>query len=224
MDIELLTSILIIIGIDVVLGGDNAIVIALACRNLPERQRNKAIILGAILAIILRIICTILAVYLLEIPFLQFAGGCFLILIAYKLLTDHNEDNNKIRAGASLSTAVKTIVIADLVMGLDNVIAVAGAAHGRIHLVVLGLIVSIPIIIWGSKLILFLMERYPIFIYGGAAILAYTAGQMIIHEQSLTHLYSQHTGIVGILPIIIIVFVLVSGYLSNKIKISYSIK
>ncbi|MBD8067519.1 TerC family protein [Bacillus sp. PS06] len=224
MELELITSILIIIGIDIVLGGDNAIVIALACRNLPEKQRNKAIVLGAVLAIILRIICTILAVFLLKVPFLQFVGGCFLILIAYKLLTDHHEEENKIRAGVSLSAAVKTIVIADLVMGLDNVIAVAGAAHGRIHLVVLGLIVSIPIIIWGSKLILFIMERFPIFIYAGAAILAYTAGKMIVHEERLSHLSNQYEDLFSFLPFLIIFCVIAFGYLSNKMRMNYSTK
>ncbi len=221
MDIELITAILIIIGIDIVLGGDNAIVIALACRNLPEKQRNKAIVLGTMLAIVLRILCTVLAVFLLKIPFLQFVGGCFLLLIAYKLLTDHDDDKSRIKGGVSLSTAVKTIVIADLVMGLDNVIAVAGAAHGRIHLVILGLIISIPIIIWGSKLILYIMERFPIFVYVGAAILAYTAGKMMVHEKKLDYLYEQFKPISEVFPFIVIIVVILIGYLTNKYKLAY---
>ncbi|WP_078548066.1 TerC family protein [Litchfieldia alkalitelluris] len=220
MDLELITSVLIIIGIDIILGGDNAIVIALACKNLPEKQRNKAIVLGAVMAIGLRIICTILAVFLLDIPFLQFVGGFFLILIAYKLLTDKQEDHSSIKGGISLSSAVKTIVIADLVMGLDNVIAVAGAAHGNFQLVVLGLIFSIPIIIWGSKLILFIMERFPIFIYVGAAILAYTAGKMMIHEEKLQYLYDQHVQVIQLVPFITIILVIVAGYFSNKFNAS----
>ena len=171
MDLEFLTSVLMIVGIDVVLGGDNAIVIALASRNLPESKRNKAILIGTLLAIVLRIILTILAVYLLDIPFLQLIGGVLLTLIAVNLLTDNSNDLSSIQGKTTLFQAVRTIVFADLVMGFDNVIAIAGAAHGRFLLVIIGLLISIPIIIWGSKLILILMERFPFLIYCGAAIL-----------------------------------------------------
>ncbi len=177
MDLEFLTSVLMIVGIDVVLGGDNAIVIALASRNLPESKRNKAILIGTLLAIVLRIVLTILAVYLLDIPFLQLIGGVLLTLIAVNLLTDNSNDLSSIQGKTTLFQAVRTIVFADLVMGFDNVIAIAGAAHGRFSLVIIGLLISIPIIIWGSKLILMLMERFPFLIYCGAAILAYTAGK-----------------------------------------------
>jgi len=223
VDLEIITSVLIIIGIDVVLGGDNAIVIALACRNLPERQRNKAIILGTFLAVIVRVLLTIIALYLLQIPFLQFVGGSFLILIACKLLSDHGDDTAQIRSGVTLFAAVKTIVVADLVMGIDNVIAVAGAAHGRFHLVIMGLLISIPIIIWGSKLILFLMERFPVFIYIGAGILAYTAGKMIVHEEKLSYIYNQHPLALELLPFVMVIVVIAFGYLSNKIKVSISV-
>ncbi len=181
MELELITSILIIIGIDIVLGGDNAIVIALACRNLPERYRNKAIIIGTLLAIFCRIILTVGAVYLLAIPFLQFVGGVLLIYIAVQLIIDHGEEK-LIKGSSSLAVAIKTIVVADIVMGIDNVMAVAGAAHGNFYLVIIGLVFSIPIIIWGSKIILVAMEKYPIIIYFGASILCYTAGKMIISE------------------------------------------
>lgn len=181
MELELITSILIIIGIDIVLGGDNAIVIALACRNLPERYRNKAIIIGTLLAIFCRIILTVGAVYLLAIPFLQFVGGVLLIYIAIQLITDQREETI-VKGSSSLAVAIKTIVVADIVMGIDNVMAVAGAAHGNFYLVIIGLVFSIPIIIWGSKIILVVMEKYPIIIYFGASILCYTAGKMIIHE------------------------------------------
>jgi YjbE family integral membrane protein len=222
VDLEIITSLLLIIGIDVVLGGDNAIVIALACRNLPERQRNKAILLGTMLAVLLRISLTIIAVYLLKIPFLQFVGGCFLLLIAYKLLTDNEDESSKIKGGVSLLTAIKTIVLADLVMGLDNVIAVAGAAHGRLYLVIFGLVFSIPIIIWGSKLILFVMERFPVFIYAGAGILAYTAGKMIIHEDKLLYLYQEHQLIANAFPFISILLVVLCGFISNRIRVLVS--
>lgn len=127
MDLEFLTSVLLIVGIDVVLGGDNAIVIALASRNLPEAKRNKAILIGTMLAIVLRILLTILAVYLLDIPFLQLTGGILLTLIAVNLLTDNNNDLSSIKGKTTLFQAVRTIVFADLVMGFDNVIAIAGA-------------------------------------------------------------------------------------------------
>ncbi len=181
MELELITSILIIIGIDIVLGGDNAIVIALACRNLPERYRNKAIVIGTLLAIICRIILTVGAVYLLAIPFLQFVGGVLLIYIAVQLIMDHGEETI-VKGSSSLAVAIKTIVVADIVMGIDNVMAVAGAAHGNFYLVIIGLVFSIPIIIWGSKIILVAMEKYPIIIHLGASILCYTAGKMIINE------------------------------------------
>lgn len=218
MDLQMITSVFIIIGIDIVLGGDNAIVIALACRNLPEKKRNKAILLGTILAILLRILLTILAVFLLKIPFLQFVGGCFLIFLAYHLLTVHSNDSNKIKSGITLAAAVRTIVLADLTMGLDNVIAVAGAAHGNIKLVFFGLFISIPIIIWGSKIILYLMERYPLLIYVGGGILSYTGGKMIIHENKLKIFVDTFTKTSQLIPIITVLIVLIVSILVNKLK------
>lgn len=211
LDLELISQILIIIGIDIVLGGDNAIVIALACRNLPVDKRNKAILLGTGLAIVVRIALTIIAVYLLMIPFLQLVGGLFLVYIAYNLLTEEGDDVNKIRGGATLFQAVRTIVVADLVMGFDNVLAVAGAAGGKIILVVAGLLISIPIIVWGSKLILKFMERFPVIIYVGAGILALTAGKMITHEERIQPLLETYSYSYYIIPLITIVFVLGAG-------------
>ncbi|MEC1715804.1 TerC family protein [Schinkia azotoformans] len=215
MDLELLSQILIIIGIDIVLGGDNAIVIALACRNLPVDKRNKAILLGTGLAIIVRIALTIIAVYLLMIPFLQLVGGLFLIYIAYNLLTEDGDDVNKIRGGTTLFQAVRTIVVADLVMGFDNVLAVAGAAGGKIILVVAGLLISIPIIVWGSKIILKFMERFPIIIYIGAGILALTAGKMITHEERIQPFLETYSFSHYIIPLITIVFVLLAGLIKK---------
>ena len=215
MDLELLTQILIIIGIDIVLGGDNAIVIALACRNLPVDKRNKAIFLGTGLAIVVRIALTVLAVYLLMIPYLQLIGGLFLVYIAYNLLTEEGDDVNKIRGGATLFQAVRTIVVADLVMGFDNVLAVAGAAGGKIILVVAGLLISIPIIVWGSKIILKFMERFPIIIYIGAGILALTAGKMITHEERIQPFLESISYSNYIIPFITIVLVLVAGFVKK---------
>ncbi len=215
MDLELLSQILIIIGIDIVLGGDNAIVIALACRNLPVDKRNKAILLGTGLAIVVRVALTILAVYLLMIPYLQLIGGLFLVYIAYNLLTEDGDDVDKIRGGTTLFQAVRTIVVADLVMGFDNVLAVAGAAHGNIILVVAGLLISIPIIVWGSKIILKFMERFPIIIYIGAGILALTAGKMMTHEERIQPLLESYSYSYYIIPLITIVFVLVAGLIKK---------
>lgn len=224
MDLEIITSILLIIGIDIILGGDNAIVIALACRNLPENKRNKAIVLGTVLAVLIRIVVTIAAVFLLKVPFLQFAGGVFLLLLAYKLLIDHSDDTSNIKAGITLFAAIKTIVIADLIMGIDNVIAIAGAAHGNIYLVILGLCVSIPIIIWGSKVILYLMERFPILIYFGAGILAYTAGKMIVSEERLHYLFDSYQPLFSMIPFLSICIILFAGLLTNRIKNYSSVK
>ncbi|MFD0769545.1 TerC family protein [Bacillus sp. CGMCC 1.60114] len=219
MDLDFLTSIFIIVGIDIVLGGDNAIVIALASRNLPETERNKAIILGTGLAIILRIFLTVIAVYLLNIPFLQLIGGVFLTLIAINLLTDSSHDLSSIKAKTTLFQAVRTIVFADLVMGFDNVLAIAGAAHGDITLVITGLLISIPIIIWGSKLILLCMERFPLLVYIGAAILAYTAGSMITHEKNFTPFFENNPFFTASIPFLFTITVLLVGIFVNQVKL-----
>jgi YjbE family integral membrane protein len=213
----MLLSILMIVGIDIVLGGDNAIVIAMACRNLPEELKNKAIIIGTGFAIITRIIFTLLAVYLLKIPFLQLIGGIFLIFIAIKLVIE-NEDNLSIHAGKSLGAAIKTIVVADLVMGLDNVVAVAGAAQGEVKLVIFGLLLSIPIMIWGSKLVLLAMERIPVIVYIGSGILAYTAGSMIAQEEKLKYFYMKYEISEMIIVLISIFFVLTFSVVASRMK------
>ncbi|EEM18039.1 hypothetical protein bpmyx0001_10390 [Bacillus pseudomycoides DSM 12442] len=208
-----------IVGIDVVLGGDNAIVIALASRNLPESKRNKAIFIGTVLAIVLRILLTILAVYLLDIPFLQLIGGILLTLIAVNLLTDNNNDLSSIQGKTTLFQAIRTIVFADLVMGFDNVLAIAGAAHGNFTLVIIGLLISIPIIIWGSKLILLFMERFPFLIYCGGAVLAYTAGRMITHEARLANFFQHNPAFATSIPFLFIFTVLTIGFIVQHIKL-----
>ncbi|WP_242221147.1 TerC family protein [Bacillus cereus group sp. BfR-BA-01380] len=219
MDLDFLTSIFIIVGIDVVLGGDNAIVIALASRNLPEAERNKAIVLGTGLAIILRILLTIMAVYLLNIPFLQLIGGILLTFIAINLLTDNSHDLSNIKAKTTLFQAVRTIVFADLVMGFDNVLAIAGASHGNIILVIVGLLISIPIIIWGSKLILLCMERFPLLVYIGAVILAYTAGRMVAHEENLRSFFETKPLFTASIPFLFMITVLLVGMVVNQVKL-----
>jgi YjbE family integral membrane protein len=172
-----------IILIDLVLAGDNAIVIALAARNLPPAHQKKAIIWGTVGAIFVRTLMTVAVVWLLKIPGLLFVGGAALIYIAIKLLVPEADDGSNVdHAANSFWGAMKTIVIADAVMGLDNVLGVAGAAQGNFLLVVLGLLISIPIVVWGSTLILKWVEKYPWIMYVGAAVLAVTSAKMMWAE------------------------------------------
>jgi YjbE family integral membrane protein len=175
-------AVLQIIAIDIILGGDNAVVIALASRRLPQRQRNQAIFWGVFGAIALRVVLIFFALQLLKIPYLKIVGGLLLLWIGLKLLMPDHDDGHEIDASTNLLGAVKTIIVADAVMSLDNVIAIAAAAKDSIGLVVFGLVVSVPIIVWGSKLVLMLMDRFPIVIVGGAALLGWIAGDMFVHD------------------------------------------
>ena len=180
---EFFSALMAIIVIDLVLAGDNAIVIAMAARNLPAHLQKKAIVWGAVGAIAVRSAMTLAVVYLLNIPGLMLIGGLLLVWIAYKLLNPaKDEDGGHDNASTSFWGAMKTIVIADAVMGLDNVLAVAGASHGSYLLVVLGLLISIPVVIWGSTQILKLVERFPSITYLGAGVLAWTAAKMMTSE------------------------------------------
>tara|TARA_B100000686_G_scaffold211941_1_gene218849 strand:+ start:4639 stop:5361 length:723 start_codon:yes stop_codon:yes gene_type:complete len=181
--LEFWVAVLQIITIDIILGGDNAIIIALACRRLPKDQRNRGIFWGVFGAIALRVIFISFALTLLTIPFLKIIGSILLIWIGIKLLQPIPENKtHKIGASATLLGAIKTIIIADAVMSLDNVIAIAGAAKDSVGLVIFGLIFSVPIIVWGSKLIMKLMENFPIIIIIGAGLLGWIAGNMLITD------------------------------------------
>ncbi|HHY72163.1 MAG TPA: TerC family protein [Bacillus bacterium] len=215
VDLDAIITVVTIIGIDIILGGDNAVVIAMASKNLPKDQRNKVIIWGAGLAVILRTILTIFAMILLKIPYLTLIGGILLIGVAIGLVMGEKSEKVSVKAGTSLASAISTIVLADIIMGLDNVLAVAGAANGNYFYVMLGLIVSIPIIISGSKLMLFLLDKVPYFMYLGAAILAYTAGKMIAHDEAIADFTDEMTAII---PIIIVIVVLFWCVLSKKIN------
>ena len=170
-----------IILIDLVLAGDNAIVIALAARNLPRHLQRQAIFWGTLGAIAVRVAMTAVVVTLLRLPGLMLAGGLLLLPIAWKLLRQ-DDGGHAIRPAAGFWAAMRTIVIADALMGLDNVLAVAGASHGKMSLVVLGLLISVPLVVYGSTLILKLIERFPIVVYLGAAAIAWTAGRMLSHD------------------------------------------
>ncbi|MDP4096790.1 TerC family protein [Paenibacillus sp. P96] len=178
--VEFWMALLSIVVIDLVLAGDNAIVIGLAARNVQKEDQKKVIFWGTVGAVVIRVIATLLVTYLLLIPGLRLIGGLLLVWIAYKLLVE--DKKHEISAGNQMWAAIRTIIIADAMMGLDNVLAVAGAAHGDMFLVILGLAISVPIMVWGSTIILKLTDRFPIVIAIGAAVLAYTAAKMIIEE------------------------------------------
>lgn len=209
------SALLAIIVIDLVLAGDNAIVMGMAARNLPAHQQKKAIIWGTVGAVVIRAAATLAVVWLLQIPGLLLVGGLMLIWIAMKLLVQDG-GHETVKAGSSLGAAIWTIVVADAVMGLDNVIAVAGAAHGSFLLVVLGLIISVPVMVWGSTLVLKVMDRYPAVIYIGSAVLAYTAGSMITGEPFLKGFFVEYPILKWALIAVIVVGVLLIGRMKNQ--------
>jgi YjbE family integral membrane protein len=173
-----------IIGVNIILSGDNAVVIALAARSLPPAQQKQAVFWGAGAAIVLRIILTLFAVALLTLPWLKLVGSLLLFWIGVKLLIPEDGDDD-IQASEHLITAIKTILIADLVMSLDNVIAVAAAAGGSVVLLILGLAISIPLVIFGATLLIKLMDRYPVIITAGAGLIGWVAGEMLVADVAL---------------------------------------
>lgn len=186
-----------IIIIDLLLGGDNAVVIALACRNLHPNQRKKGIIYGTAGAIILRVILVAFAVTLLQIPFLKLVGGALLLWIGYKLMVQHDEEEHNLDAPDKLFAAIKTIIVADIVMSLDNVLAIAGAAGQvdnaahQVGYVIFGLIVSVPIIIGGSKIVLYLIDRFPLIVTAGAGLLGWIAGGMMVTDPAIVKQFGE---------------------------------
>lgn len=182
-----------IILLDILLGGDNAVVIAMAANKLPGNLRRKAILIGTGGAVVIRLVMTLIAVWLLTIPFLQALGGLILLPIAVKLLVPEEQEEN-VTASDSLMGAIKTIIIADAAMGVDNVLAIAGASHGSFLLVACGFLISIPIIVGGSTIIGKLMDRFPVILYAGAGLLGWTAGSMIGHDKILGPLLQQMAG------------------------------
>ena len=183
------SALMAIILIDLVLAGDNAIVIALAARNLPAQLQKKAIIWGTVGAIGVRAVMTVGVVWLLQVPGLMLVGGLGLVWIAYKLLADQGGSEHEAPVVSTFWGAMKTIVVADALMGVDNVLGVAGAAHGAFDLVVIGLLISVPIVVFGSSVVLKLVERFPAIIQIGAAVLALTAAKMIVNEPMLDSVF-----------------------------------
>ncbi len=209
--------ILKIIGIDILLSGDNAVVIALACRNLPERQRRIGVALGAGTAVLMRIVFAFVIALLLDIPWLRAGGAVLLVWIAIGLLLPNHEHGREIASSGSLWKAVRTVAVADLVMSFDNVLAIVAAAQGNIYLVALGLILSVPLVMAGSTLILKLIDRFPILVWAGAALLGWIAGELLVADigfAAMTHgRIDMHVAAVFGAAI-----VLLGGYLFRRFK------
>ncbi len=214
-------TIKILVGIMIVnllLSGDNALVIALASRSLPNRQKKQAILWGGIGAIGLRVLLTFIAVFLLSVPYLQFAGGVLLLGIAIKLLIDDHSEHRS-AAPPSLGAAIRMIIMADLVMSLDNVIAIAAVAHGSLIYIIIGLGLSIPIIIFGSQLVQQAMEKWPLIVWVGAAFLGWTAGEMAGEDAGVQQMEQMiFPGMSAYLPIVFAFIVFICGFVAKQKK------
>lgn len=221
MSLEFWTALVAIVFFDLLLAGDNAIVIGMAARNLPKDNQKKAIIWGTVGAIGIRIFATFLVLWgMLEIPYLVAIGGILLVWISYKMLVQENE-HAEIKAGATLWGAVRTIIIADAAMGLDNVMAIAGMAqgkHGSYVLVVLGLLISIPIVVWGSTLFIKIVEKFAWIVYIGSGILAFTAAKMITHEEQFKSAFEGNPVLNWTFISAITVLVIIAGVWTNAVK------
>jgi YjbE family integral membrane protein len=214
---DTLLTLLKVIAIDLILSGDNAVVIAMATRRLPEKNRNKAIYLGTGFAIVLRILFAVVIAMLLKIPLVHFFGGLLLLFIAYKVLVNHGVEDNSVTAKDSIVGAVGTIIAADAVMSLDNVVAVAGASGGNLIILALGVLISIPIMVFGSKLIVRVMEKYSWIAYIGSGILAWTAGELIIGDEKIMDwLNIQQGPIIYGFAVIVTILLLGIAYWRNK--------
>lgn len=220
MDAQFWIGFVNIIILDLVLSGDNAVVIGMAARRLPKPQQRKAIWYGTLAAVLLRVTLTFIAVWLLKVPLLKTLGGLLLIWIAIKLLADEG-GNTEVSMGSGMKDAIKTIIVADVVMSLDNVLAVAGASRGNFWLVLFGLALSIPILMWGSKLVASVMNRLPWLAYVGAGILGYTAGKLVV-EDPIIHerMIAQMPYLTWVAPFALIWVVLIVGHLWKKSRTS----
>ena len=189
---DFLSGLLAIILLDLVLAGDNAIVIAMAASRLPKELQKKAVFWGTFGAVAVRFALTAVVVYLLKLPGLMLAGGALLLPIAWNLLNHGDDHGPDIKAGNTFWSALRTIVVADALMGLDNVLAIAGASKGHLLLVILGLLISVPLVVWGSTLILKLIGRFPVIMYVGAGAIAFTASRMITHDRWVAGWFDGH--------------------------------
>jgi YjbE family integral membrane protein len=214
---DFFAQLLQIILIDLVLGGDNAIVIGMACRNLPDKVRLKGIVLGTAGAVAIRGIATVALVQLMQLNFVMLIGGAALIFIGCKLMLKE-EESNDVKAADSLPRAVATVIAADAVMGIDNMVSVAGVAHGHSVMVLIGLCVSVPVMVFGSTLVVKLMNRFGVIVYIGAAVILYTAGTMITDEPVTKAWFEEHMAVRWVVILAITVGGLLFGYLYNRAK------
>ena len=191
LNADFLISLLEIIGVNIILSGDNAVVIALACRSLPKRQQRWGIALGSAAAVVLRIVFTVFVVYLMTVPYLKLVGGALLFWIGYQVLQPGDDESN-VNAADHIFGAVRTVLIADAVMSLDNVIAIAAAAHGNHLLLVLGLIISVPMVVYGATLLIKAIERFPVIVYFGAGLIGYIGGEVAIGDPAVAPWLDSH--------------------------------
>jgi YjbE family integral membrane protein len=210
VDFSFVMAFINIMIIDLILSGDNAVVVGMAARNLPPRQRKKAVLYGTLGAVVLRISFTGIALWLLMIPYIKLIGGVLLLWIALKLLIQEEQEAS-IGSGQNVWDAVKIIIIADVIMSLDNVLAIGGAAKGDLYLVIFGLMLSIPLLMWGSTMVAKWMNDYPVLVYFGSGVLAFTAGTMIL-EDPAAHLVRWTFAYAGIMfPLLLTGLVLLFG-------------
>ena len=213
---EFLSGLLAIVLLDLVLAGDNAIVIALAARRLPRHIQKKAVLWGTVGAIAVRLLLTGVVVYLLKLPGLMLVGGALLLPIAWKLLQPDSHPAHEVGAAGSFWAAMRTIIVADALMGMDNVLAIAGAAKGHMVLVIIGLAISVPLVVWGSSLILRLIERFPVIVYIGAGAIAWTAARMIAHDHWLSPWFETHGWASYLLDAVLVIGVCGGGWLMQR--------
>jgi len=213
---DFFSGLLAIVLLDLVLAGDNAIVIAMAASRLPRNLQKKAVFWGTFGAVAIRFGLTAVVVYLLKLPGLMLAGGLLLLPIAWNLLRQDDDENHEIKAGRTFWSALRTIVVADALMGMDNVLAIAGASRGHLGLVVIGLLISVPLVVWGSTLILKLIDRFPIIMYVGAGAIAFTAARMIGHDHWLAGWFTAHDWAQYALDVVLVGAVCGGGWLAQR--------
>jgi YjbE family integral membrane protein len=211
----LMLPVLEIIGINILLSGDNAVVIALACRGLQPEQRKWGIALGAGAAILLRVIFTLMTTQLMGLPWLKAIGAVLLVWIAVKLLLPEETDEDSIASHSSLWKAVRTVAIADVVMSLDNVVAIAAAAKGNTGLIIFGLVVSVPLVILGSTLLMKVIDKFPIVVWIGAALLGWVAGELFVEDTAIIQTFGWHIPVIAA-EIFTALFVVLAGFMLRK--------
>lgn len=215
---DLLSGLLAVVLLDLVLAGDNAIVIAMAARGLPKTLQTRAVFWGSFGAIAIRLLVTAVLVYLLELPGLMLAGGLLLLPIAWKLLQQSSDSAHQVGASKTFWAALRTIIVADALMGMDNVLAIAGASRGHLGLVLLGLLISVPLVVWGSTLILKLIERFPIIIYLGAGAIAWTAAHMLVSDRLVSDWFDANDWATYGLQIALVVGLCGGGWLVQRYR------